>query len=179
MRFFCCKNINYINLETKKNGRIIKSFSDGSYLEYDNGKFDEWCVYMVEPNGNKRPPLDIDYFAELKQLSIKYGINTVYSAYVFVYENTRKEVDETGIESAYNASTRFVKDQQNVHKIFTILYMSMIAEENKKFTKLGKRIKRLGIHKLLFENASVYEAANFMRGLNWREIDVMCTERGF
>ena len=57
--------------------------------------------------------------------------------------------------------------------------MAMIAEERKCFTRLGKRIKRLGIYKLLIEGKSVGESANFMRGLKWYEIDAMCKERGF
>ena len=55
----------------------------------------------------------------------------------------------------------------------------MIAEENKAFTRLGKRIKRLGIYKLLIENKSVQQSANFMRGMGWREISDLCNERGF
>lgn len=160
-------------------GKIIKKFSDGSFLEYDRGSFDDWCVYMVEANGNRRPPLDKDYFAEIKKLSEKYGVDDLYSAYVLIYDNTGKEVNDLGLDVAERASLKFVQDQLKVHKIFTILYMAMIAEENKKFTRLGKRIKRLGIYKLLYENASVDEAANFMRGMNWREIDLLCKKRGF
>lgn len=63
--------------------------------------------------------------------------------------------------------------------MFTILYMAMIAEEKKEHTKLGKRIKRLGVHKLLIEGVPVNEAANFMRGMGWREIDKMCSKFGF
>ncbi|MCK9310357.1 MAG: hypothetical protein M0P99_08800 [Candidatus Cloacimonetes bacterium] len=160
-------------------GRLIKRFSDGSYLEYDRGSFDDWCVYMVEPNGSRRPPLDRDYFSDIKELSNRYGRDALYQAYVFVYENTGKEVCDSGLEAAEKASESFVEEQLWLHKILTILYMAMIAEENKRFTKLGKRIKRLGIYKLLFEDASVYEAANFMRGMGWREIDALCRERGF
>ena len=64
-------------------------------------------------------------------------------------------------------------------KVFSILYMGMVAEENKRFTRLGKRIKRLGMHMLLVERQDVDYAANFMRNMKWREIDVMCRERGF
>lgn len=160
-------------------GKLIKSFSDGSYLEYDRGNFDDWCVYMVESNGSRKPPLDIDYFTDIKELSVKYGADAIYSAYILVYDNTGKVVDNNGLIAAERASLNFSDEQLRMHKIFTILYMAMIAEENKRFTKLGKRIKRLGIHKLLFENVPVYEAANFMRGLGWREIDFLCRERGF
>ena len=160
-------------------GKLIKSFSDGSYLEYDRGNFDDWCVYMVESNGSRKPPLDIDYFTDIKELSVKYGADAIYSAYILVYDNTGKVVDNNGLIAAERASLNFSDEQLRMHKIFTILYMAMIAEENKRFTKLGKRIKRLGIHKLLFENVPVNEAANFMRGLGWREIDFLCRERGF
>ena len=45
--------------------------------------------------------------------------------------------------------------------------------------RLGKRIKRLGIHELLVEGKSVSDAANFMRGMGWREIDSICRGYGF
>lgn len=35
--------------------------------------------------------------------------------------------------------------------VFTIIYLGMVAEENKLGTKLGKRIKRLGIHQVLYD----------------------------
>jgi len=160
-------------------GRIIQYFSDGSYLEYDRGRIDEWCVYLVESNGSRRPPLDIDYFSDIKSLSVKYGVKSLYSAYVYVYENTGKEVNQNGLDAAEKASSNFGEDRLKLHKIFTILYMAMIAEENKRYTKLGKRIKRLGIYKLLYENATVDKAANFMRGMGWRDIDDLCRKRGF
>lgn len=160
-------------------GKRIQTFLDGSYLEYDWGSFDDWCVYMVEPNQSRKPPLDTDYFSDLIKLSNIYGKDSIYKAFVIIYDNTGKEVSERGLEVARLASLHFEKDQLKCHKIFTILYMAMIAEENKRFTKLGKRIKRLGLYKLLFENASVQEAANFMRGMGWKEIDKLCLERGF
>ncbi len=47
-------------------GQFIKSFSDGSFLEYDRGSFDEWCVYLTKSDGSRRPPRDVDYFEQLK-----------------------------------------------------------------------------------------------------------------
>ena len=32
-------------------GQCIRKFSDGSSLEYDNGSFDCWCVYIIKPDG--------------------------------------------------------------------------------------------------------------------------------
>ena len=67
----------------------------------------------------------------------------------------------------------------NAEGIFTILYAAMIAEENKENSILGKRIKRLGVHMLLIDKEPVDYAANFMRGMNWKELDKMCKKRGF
>ena len=67
----------------------------------------------------------------------------------------------------------------SVDKLFTTIYMTMISEENYPNTKLGKRIKRLGIYEMLYSQRTVYDAANFMRGMSWKEIERLCEERGF
>ncbi len=157
----------------------IKTFFDGSFLEYDRGNFDDWCVYLTKSNGNRRPPRDTDYFAQLLQLSQKYGVEKIYSDYVKVYELTGKQIQTVHLSSISAISKTYQEDALSVDIIFSILYMAMIAEEQKQYTRLGKRIKRLGIHMLLLEKKSVYEAANFMRGMGWRDIAALCNERGF
>ena len=96
-----------------------------------------------------------------------------------VYNLTGKEVEQPALAEISRISASYGRDALDVDVIFSILYMAMIAEERKKYTRLGKRIKRLGIYKLLIEKRSVYEAANFMRGMGWRDIDALCRERGF
>ncbi len=160
-------------------GQLIKSFSDGSFLEYDRGSFDDWCVYLTKSNGSRRPPSDVDYFGQLKQLANKYGANQIYNDYVRIYNLTGKQVEEHPLIAISQIATSYGSDTLEVDVIFSILYMAMIAEEQKKFTRLGKRIKRLGIYKLLIENRSVSESANFMRGMGWRDIARLCENRGF
>lgn len=160
-------------------GQLIKSFSDGSYLEYDRGSFDDWCVYLTKNNGIRKPPRDMDYFCQLKELAGNYGVEQVYSDYVRVYNHTNRSVEKTVLDEISEIASRYGHDALEVDVIFSILYMAMIAEERKKNTRLGKRIKRLGIYVLLVENRTVSEAANFMRGMGWRDIDVLCRERGF
>lgn len=160
-------------------GQKIKDFSDGSFLEYDRGKFDDWCVYLTNANGTRRPPLDVDYFTQLQELAAKYSVERIYSDYVQVYELVGKAVNNADLVEITSIASSYGNDSLELDKIFSILYMAMIAEERKAYTKLGKRIKRLGIHKLLIEGKSVRDAANFMRGMGWREIAAMCEERGF
>jgi hypothetical protein len=77
------------------------------------------------------------------------------------------------------AKTYDADDVLRVDILLSILYMAMIAEERKANTRLGRRIKRLGIHYLLFEGASISQAANFMRGMKWQQIAALCEARGF
>lgn len=160
-------------------GQIIKSFADGSYLEYDRGNFDEWCVYLTRGNGRRSPPRDTDYFHALKRLADLYGANRIYAGYVRVYNLTGNRVEASALSEITAIASAYGKDSLEVDVIFSILYMAMIAEEKKEFTRLGKRIKRLGIYELLIKNRSVGDAANFMRGMGWREIDRLCKEYGF
>lgn len=159
--------------------QLIKQFEDSSYLEYDRGNFDDWCVYYTNSQGHRKPPRDTDYFEDLKRFSQKYGVDRIYGDYVEVYNLTNKEISRESLSKISSIACTYNEDSLQIDVIFSILYMAMIAEERKAHTRLGKRIKRLGIHKLLIENKSTYEAANFMRGMRWRDISELCEERGF
>ncbi len=159
-------------------GQLIKTFEDGSFLEYDRGNFDDWCVYYTNATGLRRPPHDIDYFSELKDLANEYGVDKIYNDYVQIYNATGKEIDENVLDMIDDIASSYAEGL-SVNVMFTILYMAMIAEERKANTRLGKRIKRLGIHTLLIDGLSIRDAANFMRGMGWREISKLCEERGF
>lgn len=75
-------------------------------------------------------------------------------------------------------SQEYGPDNLFVYKLFSIFYLTMISEENRRGTKLGKRIKRLGVHYLLIEDQPLHYSINFMRGMKWKEIDELCKERG-
>lgn len=160
-------------------GKIIKRFPDGSFLEYDRGVFDEWCVYLTNASGNRKAPRDTDCFTQLKGLAELFGTDKVYGDYVKIYDSTDKQISKESLDSITILSKEYGASAIQVDTIFSVLYMAMIAEEKKAGTRLGKRIKRLGIHKLLIENSPVHDAANFMRGMSWRNIARLCEERGF
>jgi len=136
-------------------------------------------VYYTNAAGIRKPPKDTDYFEFLLNLTNKYSVEKVYSDYVQVYNWTGKQPSQDVLNRISTLSASYGDNALAVDVVFTILYMAMIAEERKAYTKLGKRIKRLGIHALLIENVPVNSAANFMRGMGWREIDNLCRQRGF
>ena len=158
----------------------IKKFEDGSFLEYDDGRFDKWGVYYTDSNGNRKAPKDTDYFKDLYNFSKKYGNERIYSDYVRIYNKTNKYIEEETISYIEQIAKGYeLLDRMEIEKMFMILYMGMIAEENKERTKLGKRIKRLGVHTLLVENRPIKESATFMTGKRWQLLDKLCKERGF
>ena len=54
-------------------GKPITKFADGSYLEYAQGKFDQWCVYLTRPNQPKYAPQDWQYFRRLADWATKHN----------------------------------------------------------------------------------------------------------
>lgn len=160
-------------------GQRIKEFRDGSFLEYDLGAFDDWCVYLTDANGLRKAPRDTDYFRQLKNLSTQYGENKVYADYVAVYDLTGTQVENAVFNVIAQRALSYGENALSVEIMLSVLYLAMIAEERKANMKLGKRIKRLGVHKLLFDGGNVSNSANFMRGMGWREIDALCRQYGF
>ena len=154
------------------------TFSDGTYLEFDRGKIDDWCVYYNEPNKKRKPPRDKDYFAQLLGFAKTKGMGIVYSDFVVVFNLVGKAIDQKDVEKIRLLAETY-PCPLDAEKLFCTLYMAMISEENRAGTHLGKRIKRLGVYKLLVERLEVEESATCMNKMGWREIDALCKERGF
>jgi putative NIF3 family GTP cyclohydrolase 1 type 2 len=96
-----------------------------------------------------------------------------------VFDASGPKVTDESVGVVVEVSTRYGDEEEKMKRLLLILHMGMVAENVKKNTRLGKRIKRLGVHDLLLESGEVAHAAHFMRGLGWREIDVLCRARGF
>ena len=154
--------------------KIVKKFKDGSEIGFGKGRFDDFCVYL-----DNKPPLDVHYFTRLYELKEIYGGSNIYNDFIYIYELVTKKLESAVLENITHISEKYKDDIIRVDKIFTILYMAMIAEENKVNTKLGKKIKRLGVHQILIENITPNVSANYSKGMKWREIEKECIERGF
>jgi hypothetical protein len=159
--------------------KLVAKLSDGSYIEFDTGKFDNWCVYLKRQNQIKYAPKDVEYFSILKKLALKYGNQKIYTDFVRIYEATTKNIDNKVVELINEIASDYGQDKNEMDIWLTVLYAGMVAEENKEFAILKKRIKRLGVYQVLIENLSPEYAANFSRGKKWDELDKICRERGF
>ena len=160
-------------------GRIIRFFIDGSCLEYDKGAFDDWCVYLTRPNVKRYAPKDFQYFKRLSEYGVKYGHNILYQDFVKIYNLTTKKLDNSVFDYIDKLCEKYGSDAINIAIDFSIIYMGMVAEENKAFTKLGKRVKRLGVHQVLVDKLNYNDAASFSRGKKWYDISEECNQKGF
>jgi hypothetical protein len=159
--------------------RAIKIFAGGRVLEFDAGKFDDWCIYLSEPGGQRTAPKDVDYFARLQVLAKKHGAEKIYEDVVAIYRKTTAQLDATVLNSISTLSKKYSADAAGIEELLTMVYAGMVAEENKQGAMLKKRIKRLGLHQVLIENLDPEKAAVFSKGKSWRELDDECRARKF
>ncbi len=158
---------------------LIQTFSDGSKLTFDNGSFDTWCVYLQQPGQAKYAPTDVQYFTRLQQLGAVYGHQKIYNDFVSFYTPTSINIDAQVLRLIQTLAATYTNHTLETEILFTIIYAGMIAEENKQFAILKKRIKRLGMHQTLVDMLEPAVAANFSKGKNWRELDLLCKTKGF
>ena len=141
--------------------------------------FDSWCVYLTRPQVNRYPPVDKGYFSDLKQFSSKYGSKKIYDDFTQIYDITANQIENSVLNDIEKISQNYGSDSTEFEILFTVLYAAMVAEQNKAYTKLGKRVKRLGMHQVLLENVLPSIAANYSKGKKWRDLDSEMKLRGF
>lgn len=160
--------------------RLVKHLFNNRSVIFDKGKFDEWCVYVVEQNGFKKAPLDETYFTELQQIAQKYADDKVYHDFVMIYDGTTGILDKRILDMIdHLTETYYTEDRIQIEQWFTVLYAGMIAEENKKNAILKKRIKRLGMHQILMLDIPAAVAAKYSVGKKWRDLDAIMKSLGF
>jgi hypothetical protein len=153
---------------------LIKKLTNGKQVVFDSGRFDNWCVYIIDENGTRKAPHDVTYFTELQTISLTYLNNKVYNDFLKIYDITDKAIDKKVLELIDEITSSYLPEHKTiVEQWFTVLYAGMIAEENKHKAILKKRIKRLGMHQALVLKMPATEAATFSMGKNWREIDAI------
>lgn len=160
--------------------RIIKELLADRKVIFDKGSFDSWCVYVVEKNDTKKAPYDVQYFSDLKIISNAYANNKVYEDFVEIYNNTDTSINLNTLNIIDELVLSYRdEDKVLIEQWFAVLYGGMIAEENKQYAILKKRVKRLGMHQVLILGEEPQLAANFSKGKKWRELDAIMKSLGF
>ena len=159
--------------------RVVHELENGYLIYYDRGKFDDWCVYMRTIDGATFAPRDEWYFAKLQQFATTFSAQQIYADFVRIYDQTATEISQETLRSIVQMTRAYANEADRVAALLIVIYAGMVAEERKENTRLGKRIKRLGMHQALIEGLPAKVAANFSRGMKWREIAQECERRGF
>ncbi|MCD4833646.1 MAG: lamin tail domain-containing protein [Bacteroidales bacterium] len=160
--------------------RLIKNLKNDRQVIFDTGNFDDWCVYVVESNGIKKAPYDVTYFGDLKNISEHYEEDKVYNDFVEIYNKTSKSIDQNILSLIDRLVSTYKEEHQVlIEQWFAVIYAGMIAEENKQYAILKKRIKRLGMHQTLKLGYEPRIAANFSKGKKWRNLDTIMKPYGF
>ena len=152
----------------------------GALLEFGPGRIDGWCVYRTTPEGVSEAPLDREVFRALRGLAGRFGGVRVYGHFARICDHTGKVPEQSMLDGIrVLAERRYFPEAERALEVFSVLYMSMVSEENRAGTMLGRRLKRLGVHQVLLEGRSPEEAARAFDGMGWREIAALCRARGF
>ena len=153
--------------------------NDDMKIIYSRGRIDNWCVYIHEED-SRTAPKDTAYFGYLERLAGEIGNEIVYNEFCEIYSKVTK-IPEHGMAEMIRQIISHHPEELQLEsmKWYSVLYMAMVSEENYKYTKLGKRLKKLGVYQFLIEGQSVEYAANWSRGKGWREIAAECEKNGF
>ena len=108
-----------------------------------------------------------------------FSSEKIYEDFVDIYYCTSAFIDGRILKFITEISNSYENYAMQTDIWFSTIYAGMVAEENKEFAKLGKRIKRLGFHQVLIEGISPLIASKFSRGKSWQKLDLICRERGF
>lgn len=155
---------------------------------------------MLQSTSQKRyAPRDAVYFAQLLQYGNKHGARRIYDDFISIYDLSDQVLKDDVFKHIHDISQKFGEDSLEIEILYSILYMGMVAENNKKNTVIKKRVKRLGVHQVLVDGMPPQEAANFSKkylwqnspqkmaiwnamGDNvpfWKVLDSECVSRGF
>jgi hypothetical protein len=157
----------------------INTINGKHLVEFDQGKFDKWCVYLKRQHQGRYAPGDEEYFIFFKRLAVKHGSAKVYNDFIEIYHATTKQYSQAVVERIKQISQEYDDDAEDAEIWFSVIYGGMIAEENKEGMILKKRIKRLGMHQVLLENYAPALASKFSVGKQWKDLNTLMRERGF
>ena len=158
---------------------LINTINGRHRVEFDQGKFDSWCVYLTKEGGPRYAPVDEEYFTFFQTMAARYSAEKVYTDFLKIYMATTTIYNPKIVEGIKRLAATYATDAEETEIWFSVIYGGMIAEENKTGMILKKRIKRLGMHQILVENVPPKLAAKFSVGKKWRELNELMKERGF
>lgn len=164
-------------LSSRQQAQHIATLFDGTKLIFAQGKFDMWCIYHV--SGERKHAIkDEEVFSLLEKYATSPTRFQLYHDFVNIFHDVT-HVTNNGVLARIKELSLAYANAREIEFVLMFLYAGMVAEENKKFAKLKKYIKRLGVHQVLIERQRAQVAANYSKGKKWPELQQECDARGF
>ena len=163
--------------------RFGRMFYDSSYIYYGVGDFDCWQVTIMtwdckDRKWSGKSPTDKEYFEFFIKMSKIYGANAIWNDFWQIFIKTNKETSDEVLKYIHNISQKYGEDSLDIEKKFTVIYLAMVSEENKKRAPNGKLLKALGMYQILFLGKTPWEAATYSRGKDPSVIRKECSSYG-
>jgi hypothetical protein len=137
------------------NNTLIRRYTEDIALWRGTGKIDNHLVLLEHPDfpvredGDPHWPLDLEYFTWLLELTDDVGLFTVCKHFWKVYSDAEKAPRSKHFEEI-DEFCQVYADPLKAKLTYGLLYLTMIAEYNKEYAKLGKNIKLYAVHLLFF-----------------------------
>ena len=154
---------------------ILHQFKKG-HIAFTEGKFDKWAVLVKVP-GIPEWPKDVWYFTKLWVYKQDLG-EKVWDDFCALYDQVTTTAEPEVFDWITELSASYPNPAE-AEVVFSILYMTMIAEENKQGAILKRRIKKLGVYQVLKEGMRPPVAAEYSKGKQAGVLVMECHSRGF
>lgn len=166
--------------EVKYLNRFNPSFADNSSYEYVFGSFDAWCVEYYKGGKKQKRITDTTSFKALLRYGKHVGYENMYKDFVEVYDMVYVGTDLNEVTRRIELiSEKYGVYQLKMNKLLHFLFMCMVAEEMKEDAVVGKKMKRLGVHRVLIEGIDPEIAARETDHIWSKKILYWCEKRGF
>ena len=96
---------------------VVKNFSDGTVIEIDRGRFDDWCIYITG-TCNRHAPKDVAYFTVVRGFGKRYGVDKVYADFISVYDKTSKSLDRSVLDHIETLSKDYGEFKQICYSLY-------------------------------------------------------------
>lgn len=160
-----------------KRGLVINEL--GLKIYYSRGRKDNWLVNYETMDGSVSNPLDKNYFKWTTELANAYGREKVWDSFNRIYYSVHKNGwmnDDRELCKKVCIKEANMYEEPTL-KLWITYYMTMLAEENMPNAVLGKKIKRLGVYNILWDNYTIDYVCSYMRKKRWWELREMMMER--
>jgi hypothetical protein len=166
------------------NRRDLRTMSDGSVLMFTDGDINEFYVsYDMTKIENVTEVHQMSgaltWLEFIYAMGDEYGADKVNEDLVGIYDLAASTAADDVFDKIADMAKTYGEDALTVEISYSWVYATMVAEENLKPKRLGKKMTRLAWHQVLIEKMSPSEVSKWSEGKKQEEVRKECHKHGF